>query len=243
MATLTEIAAARVASTSNTATYATPSFTPTAGRLLVVVARASGSVTNPAALTASANGLTFTQVHTQLGNASVDRNYIFIADQAVPGSPAAMTLTLALGADPGTGALIDVYEAASMSRVGTSAVKQTVGGDNNLAASGTPSVTFASNITAGNPVIGFVSNNTSPATITEPSGWTEDADHGFATPTSGMECCHIDSHAGGTATVTWGNTSTRGATTAIELDTSSGTTPGLAIPRRPQLRLRGLTTR
>lgn len=61
-----------VASTSNSGAVASASFTPTAGDLLVVFAFHSGKTTAPT-VTASANGITFTQAGTTiLKNSSAD---------------------------------------------------------------------------------------------------------------------------------------------------------------------------
>lgn len=200
------------------------SFTPTAGLLLVVCVYAAGTTNVTSSLTASANSMTFTRVKANLGDAGTAAATIFVSDQVVPGSPVAMTVGHVNGT-AATGVKITVLGASSMSKTGSTAVKQSVGTDNNLTASSTPAVTFASNITAGNPVIGHVGNNSNPAGLTPPTGYTERSDQGHATPTHGQETATLDSHAGGSATVTWGSTSTRGVTQAVELDTSAANTP------------------
>lgn len=215
-----------LASTSNISLYQTPEtgFTPTEGDLLVVFAAVSGSLTDPASCTASANGITFTQVQSNQADAASDMLYIFVADQKVGASPAAMYVGVDVGTDAGVGAVVIVLAVSGMSKVGTAAVKQATGTQRN--ASATPEITFAANITAGNPVIGAASCNVNPAAITEPSGWTELVDTGIGSPNWGYELAKIDSHSGSTTTVTWGGVvSTRGGTHAIELDASSAGTP------------------
>jgi len=209
-------------STANQATYASASFTPTVDDLLVVFVLASATAVATPPLTASANGLTFTLVDLQTSALSATlARYTYVADQLVPSSPSAMTVTVDFTGDNATGCHIVVMAAIGMSRVGLDAVRQWVGPDDNHTAGNTPTVTFAAACLTTNPVLVHAANLTnSSTTVTQPSGWTEFFDGGYATPATGCEVAGIAS--GFTsATVTAGSTMSGGLYHAIELDASS----------------------
>jgi hypothetical protein len=88
----------------------------------------------------------------------------------------------------------------------------------------TPNVVFDAARDTDNLTIASLINASNPAGVTEPSGWTEDADDGHLAPTQGIESAHRNS--GETsATVTWGGSSaTAWLILAIEINTSSGAT-------------------
>jgi hypothetical protein len=225
MATISHIAT--TSNTSNLSSYVSGSFTPVNGDLLVCKVLVTDTLNNAPTLTASANGITFSLVQSTVTDASTGHVYIFIADQKVGASPSSMTVTINVTGDAGTGTVITVLAAVGMTNVGTAAVAQ-VAEQENRAASNTPTVTFASNITAGNPVIIGASANENPIAATSPSGFTEDIDTGYANPTSGWQVCHIDSHAGGTGIVAYSATvATRGSTFAIELVPGGGGTTAI----------------
>src|SRR4051812_27159152 len=101
-------------STSNLSSYVSGSFTPAARDLLVVATLSSGVTGQVASLTASANGITFTQVDVGT-RASLDDMQLWVADQLVPASPSAMTLTYGPGA-AATGAFIAAARVAGVTR-------------------------------------------------------------------------------------------------------------------------------
>lgn len=221
MATLTR-RDTTAASTVDGTSYASASFTPVAGELLVVGVRVSASVLASPPLTASANGMTFTLVSRILTNASVHMDLVYVSNQLVPGSPVAMTVTLNMTGDAATGAIIGVIGVGGMTKVGTAAVRQAVGTDNNHAASGTPALTLTSTSLAGNPLLGFVGNLTSGG-VTPPSGWTELLDLTYATPSIGYEVAGLAAGAA-VSSVTWGGSSGAGGVQVVELDASAGAT-------------------
>lgn len=223
MSSITLIAASVTADSSNVASYTTPSFTPTAGRLLVVTTHIKATVV-ALGVTASANSITFTTSDgiEVLSDAGGSKQGIFPAGQLTPASPVAMTITVTCTGDAGTGATIGVYEVDGMTNAGAAAVLQKAGSDNNLTASSTPTLTFASAPQTANPVIAQVGNNTNPAGLTPPTGFSEPVDSGFTLPTTGTEVVTINS--GSPTTLTWGSTSTRGAVIGLEFDTSGGVT-------------------
>lgn len=211
--------------TANQATYASASFTPTANDLLVVVVTASATATDPAALTASANGITFTQGFA-INNPAVSAGvgiWVFIADQLVGGSPAAMTVTVNFGGDAASGCHIVVLGATGMSRAGSDAIRQADGSQNPAATA--PSVTLPAACLTSNPVIAAAINLTgSTSTLTPPSGFTERYDNFYNTPVTGTEVATRDSgHT--SATVTGGSNMSAGLYAVVELDSSAATVP------------------
>lgn len=204
--------------TANTTSYAlTPTYTPVAGDLVTVEVSAS-ACTGAATLTSSVGGETFTLVDTVAKNGGADTSYFFIADQLASAALNSLTFVCA-GA---TGVTFNATRISGMTKFGAAAIRQMASAANQAAA-GTPSVTFAGATLTGNPVLGYVFNGTNPATITEPSGWTEQVDGGGALPARGSEYASVDS--GFTsATVTWGSTSASAfLARGVELDASSGT--------------------
>lgn len=216
---------ATTATTTDASTYASASFTPTAGELLVVLANIPNSVLAAPTCTASANGLTFTRVKRILTNTSTHMLVAFVSDQLVPGSPAAMTVTVDVTGDAGTGALLAVLGVGGMTKTGATAVLNASGADNNHPTGGVnPTITVPAT-TAGNPLIGCVGNNTGGgATTAPPTGWTEVYDQGIATPTRGFEIAVLAAGAAGATSVTWTATSTIGGVIVLELDASGGGT-------------------
>lgn len=212
------------ASTTNASSYASGSFTPVASDLLVVFVHASGTVTDAQML--SSTGILFTQVAAFLDATSVNRVYCYVAGSLA--TAVAQTVTWSYTGTAASGAVIQVYAVAGMTRLGTFAVRQSAG-QSNQAALGTPAPTFGVAVLTGNPALGAIGNSTNPATLTPPTSWTEGADSGYATPTTGLESVFISSGFTGT-TVTWGSTSTTAfGSLIVELDTSTNTSPTVAL--------------
>lgn len=218
MATSTHLAT--VANINDLSTYPSGSFTPTAGDLLVVAFSGSGAtgVSGSAAVTASANGITFTRIRTAT-RASVDDAHLFVADQLVPASPVAMTVSMLPGA-AATGCIGWVHGLTGVTRVGAAAVRGSAGAANAAAVAPTSSLPAAA-LTA-NLVATYTWNATNPAGMTPPTSFTEPvADVGFATPVrGGSYAVRASGHTA--AAVTWGSTSaTASVNIAAEFDVSA----------------------
>lgn len=212
------------ASTSNASTYASSAFTPALNELLVVFVIASGTVATPTMT--DSQGLGFALVESTTKNGGVDSIYCFIATSLAAAS--SMTVTFNCTGDAATGAIILVAGVSGMSRVGQDALRQTAVTANHASGSA-PAATFASAVLTGNPTIGCVGNGTSPANLTPPASWTELADTGYSTPTTGGEYASRDSGFTGT-TITWGsNSASAFGVLCIELDTSTPTRTAPAV--------------
>jgi hypothetical protein len=221
------------ATTTDNTTFTSSSFTPTADDLLVVLIRCTGTVGSNPVLAASANGITFTRVINQFSNASAHKQMMFVADQKVPGSPSAMTVTVTLtSGDNASSCIMGVIAITGMSRVGTDAIRnfsttpQISAVDNSKTTGGSAgTATLPAAPLTTNPLLGMVGVISSGG-MTPPTSWTELLDQNNATPTNGFE---IVGRASGqtNATVTTGSNMTVGAFAVVEFDASvpSGATP------------------
>ena len=223
---LAVLSAAATSTTNNASAYTSDSFTPTQGDLLVVVSGITATAVSPTCTTGS-NGITFTRVVDQAWSASAHRHNIFVANQLVPASPTAMTVSIDVTGDNGTGGNISVLRVQGMQRTGTAAVRQATAFTNVVGTGGAYDMSFPAATLSSNIVIATLANNTNPATITPPTGFTEICDIGYDTPSAGLEVCY--DLTGGYTTRTWGSISaTVGTANGIELDTSAP--PSLAYP-------------
>lgn len=196
-------------------------FTPALNDLLIVLGYGSSTVENPAQLTSSIGGFTFSQIAYGTRSGGGDSLYVFASD-ALVSSAISQTVTLDMAGDPAVGTAIFVYRVSDMSLTGTSALRQF---DTNFGGSATlPRIDFASAALTGNPTLVILGNVTNPAGITPPTNWTAPGggDIGYETPTSGAAVAHRDN--GFTSTgVPWGaNSATAWGTIGVELDASAG---------------------
>jgi hypothetical protein len=210
------------ASTSNTTSYASGSFTPAAGDLLIAFVVASGTVAT--GTMTDSQSLGFTKITSALKNSSADTVYAFVSNAQATAS--SMTVTFDCTGDSATGAIIFVASVSGVLKAGTSAILQSAIQENQ-AAGGTPAIAFTNAARVGNPTLGCIGNSTSPAGITPPTNWTEDAagDTGYNTPPTGGEYAFRNSGFTGT-TITWGSTS-GSAFGGIILEVDAGQPRGL----------------
>lgn len=189
------------ASTTNATTYASGSFTPAAGDFIGVFVHVSGNVQVPT-MTDSQN-LGFTLIGPgAFDAASANGIFFFASCQAAANS--AMTVTFSCVGATASGAVVNPIRVSGMTKFGGFAVRQHTESSNN--ASSTPTITFGSTPLTTNPCLGVIANSTNAATMTAPTSWTEVADVGYATPTTGLESVGITN--GFTSTgVTWGSSS------------------------------------
>lgn len=191
------------ASTSNATSYASGSFTPAGGDLLIAFVVASG--TTATGTMTDSQSLGFTKITSALKATSADSIYAFVSNNTAASS--AMTVTFDCTGDAATGSIIFVASVSAMFRVGLDAIAQSAVQENQ-AAGGTPAPSFINSVNTNNPTLGCVGNSSNPATVTPPSSWAENAsgDTGYNTPPTGGEYAYRDSGFTGT-TITWGGTS------------------------------------
>ncbi|MGH3878062.1 MAG: hypothetical protein ACRDSK_13615 [Actinophytocola sp.] len=199
-------------------------FTPAVGDLLVVGVVASATQDIGTATISAGTGVTsFTHIARARfgGNAHVLN--VFVANQLVT-TAASATVTWDDDLDASTGTVIMVERIAGMTKTGATAVRQSAIDENRT--TGTIGVTFASACLTGNPTIGFAGlQGIAVNAAVPPSGWTELADTGYGTPTTGGESCGRDSGFSGT-TVTWtSDAGTDDAAMVVEFDASGAGNP------------------
>jgi hypothetical protein len=210
-------------------TGATPntsaSFTPALDDYLIVGIVAPGTTQATATLTSSlGGGFTFAQEVAQTYAAGANSIYLFYAD-ALVSSATAQTVVFDTASDAATGTVICIWRITDATSAGASGTVQNDG--NSGGAATTPSTVFGSSADTDNVTLAIVGNNANPAGLTEPSGWTEDADTGHATPDTGGEAI---SRASGFAstTITWGAASASAwGAIAVEIAVDAATPAGL----------------
>ena len=188
--------------TTDGATFTTGGFAPAANDLLVACVVVTG--TGAAGSMSDSLGGSWTQVATALKAASADKLWCFIRDTLSTG--VALTVTMDVTGDDGTGFIVVVLRVSGMPRTGNSGAARQSATQDNQAGGGTPGPSFPAAALTGNPTIGFVANAANPAALTPPTDWTERQDAGIATPDTGIEVVSRDSGFEGTQ-ISWGGTS------------------------------------
>lgn len=134
------------------------------------------------------------------------------------GSATSTTFTVTNTGDTGGG--MTVMRFSGMKRTGFSAVRQTAA--ESVQSENPPTITFGATTDTNNPIFLFVMGEDNPAAVTQPTGFAEPGDTGWATPTTGIEGAFDD--AGNAATLfAWsGGALTDHNEVGVELDTSCG---------------------
>lgn len=160
----------------------------------------------------------------------------------------AVSFTWTVNNQAATGGGLTVFRVSGMSRVGSGAVKQVVG--ESTQTENPPSIAFGAATLTENPIILAVLGEDNPAGVTPPTGFTEAHDGGWATPTTGIEVCFVNSGQTSSSYAWSGGALTDHNEVGIELDTSAaatghptmrrwGGTPHLGGYAAPHNRIRG----
>lgn len=211
----------RGSSWTTTAGNKTVTATPAVGDLIVVIAAATGG--GPTAVTDTQSG---TYVQVDVNRTGFSTSGILNAWVRTALVPAASSTTWTATETSSTGGGLIVYSISGMTLTGSSAVRSS-GGQSSGSALSTPAPVLSLTPLSSNPIITAVANGTTPATFTPRTGYTEDADLGYGTPTTGLEASHKVS--GETsATLTYGSVSaTAFASIALEIQYNSA--PNVAL--------------
>lgn len=225
----------------------TVTATPSAGDLVVIICANTGITTNPTVSDNNSDGLgAYTQIVGALKATSADKAFIYIRNARV-GSATSTVFTVTGASSTGGG--LCVLALSNIDVTGSTAARSN-GKQENQAATGTPAPVLSNTPLSRNIIIGAVFNASNPAGMT-PRGtptYTERADVGFNSPTTGLEVMTINS--GETsATIQWGGTSASAfASMAVEIDatryqTASGTlTTAGALAKQSNKPLSGTLT-
>lgn len=191
--------------------------TPAVGDLILLVTAHTGYTGTTAPTDNNADGLgAYTNVTNCLKATSADKMDLWVRN-ALVGS--ATSTTFSHNVAVGTGGGILVLKATGMIRSGSAAIRGS-GNQANQATTTTPAPVLSATPLTGNPTISAVFNATNPAGTTIPASFTDRANLGYATPTTGIRGVSRDSGQT-TATITWGGTSASAfCSLAAELDTS-----------------------
>lgn len=223
-----------------TAGNKTVAITPAVGELIVAIAGNSGTTTDPTVT--DDRGGTYTRIGGATKNVSADEMHFYVRDRPCQ-LAVSHTLTMNVGG-AGTGGGIWAAAIPDMSKAGLNAVRQ-IATQDNQAAGGTPTGTFARPTLAESMVIFAVLNGATTATITEPAGFAERRDTGYNNPATGIEIATDD--AIGSAVTSVAAQSTSGSafcTIVVELDVATETfaqSGRSEFPGQPhELRLRRL---
>jgi hypothetical protein len=195
----------------------TVTATPAVNDLIIIIAANTGNVSSNPPTDNNSDGLgTYSTVATSVKATSADTMRIFVRNSLI-GSNTSTVFSHAPGTTSGGGLV--VLKVTGMTNAGLAAIKQTAK-QKNQASGGTPTPVFSVAANTLNPVIGAVFNETTTAATMTPRGtpaYTERADVGYSTPTTGLEVMSIDSGETGTS-IAWGSTSSSAfCSLAIEL--------------------------
>lgn len=203
---------AELVSTTDATSYAMTVFTPAANATLVVFVQATGTV---AAGSMTGGSLTWTKKDSQVYN-TVDTQYVFWANTGP--SPASTTITFNCTGDAATGCVMLAFQCTGTDLQAADPIRQVA--KNTGAATGNPTVTFASALLPSNGYCyGIGSARTTPG-ITPPTNWTETADSGYGTPAAGGAGAYRATGESGTQIATIATSHTWGMM-AVEVNASA----------------------
>lgn len=206
-----------------TAGNKTVAITPAVGELLIVVAANTGTTTDPTVT--DDRGGTYTRIAAAscAKATSADEMHFYVRDRPCQ-VELSHTITMNVGG-AGTGGGAWAARISGMGKYGANAVRQATKQDNQAAA-GTPTATFALPILAESLCVFAVFNATNPAGMTPPASFTEQEDVGYATPTTGLEVATRDNGQTGLTITAGGTSASAFCMLAVELDTATPTASG-----------------
>lgn len=199
--------------------------TPAVNDLIIIIVANTGSTASVAPTDNNADGNgTYTKITSALKATSADLMEVYVRNSRI-GNASSTTFTHAPGTTTGGGLV--VLKVTGMPAGGISQIRQYASQANQAA--GTPAPIFSNAVLTSNPVIAALFNASNPATMTPRSSpaYTERADVGYSTPTTGLEVMTIDS--GETAsTITWGGSSAS-AFCSLAIEIAYNTAPTVVL--------------
>lgn len=204
----------------------TVTATPAVGDLIVIVAGTSGLAGGTTACSDNNSSGAYTQV-------DVDRTFgantgvltVWVRTALVPAASSTV-FTASQGSSSGGG--LHVYRLAGMALTGASAVRSN-GGQSAGTAGTTPAPVLSDTPHDRNPILIAVAADQNAASMNPRTNYTEGADAGYNTPTTGMGSAVLNSGEI-TATLTFGGTTAAAfASVGIELETQERSYHGLGF--------------
>lgn len=226
---------AELASTSNVNDYAVPAYTPTANTIQVALVCMTGSDGSSVGTFDDSEGAWTKKTH--VFAQTVRGFYVFW--RKVTGSPVSITPTFHSPSDVGSGCGILIWECDPDTMPSGDPIRQAI---NTFGAPSGPytdfTFTFSSALLTGNGYAVLIRTDNNPVTGAVPSGWTEDLDTGFASPTTGIWAGHRAGGETGTSYITTGTSTSSYEAIAVEIwneepptDVYSGRGVGRGISR------------
>jgi hypothetical protein len=207
-----------------TAGNKTVTATPAVDDLIVVVHGMSGWASGDTSVITDNQGGTYTQIGANpLSTGGGTSGALWISIRTALISSASSTIFTATNTGD-TGGGLTVLKVTGMSRVGSSAVRQSIGQSSQT--ENPPVIAFGSATLTENPIILAVFGEDNPAGVTPPTDFTERTDTGWSSPTSGIEVCSIDSGKTSSSYSWSGGALTDHNEVGVELDTSLGDPEG-----------------
>lgn len=201
---------AEISVTTNAATYAFGSFTPTASSTLVVIAFGTGTVDDGAMTNTSGTALTWTRKTSRVYN-TVDTLYVFWAN--TPSSTAASVYTVDFTGDNATGCFAYMFVFTGSDILTADPIKQVI---TNNATSTNATVTFTTALDTLNGYAAGWGGQLGANSSTPPTSWTEIGDTTISNPTANGSAAFRAGGETGT-TYTFTNASTAWGMAAVEV--------------------------
>jgi len=210
-------------STTDAASYATASVSPTAGRLLLLAVASRYSTTPPTIPTiTTANGITWTQVNTIVtANGDAFDNRRVTLFRAKPSSPSAGAVTIDFGGVTQLGCFWSLVEVPDTHADEASCIVQSLVTSTTAGFATSQTITLAAFASSGNMAYGVKLHWTNEAT-TPGSGFTEIHDLDMAEGTMGFETEYKTND--NTVDCSWA-TNTRHSGIAIEIAEAAAAPP------------------
>lgn len=202
----------------------TVALTPAVGDLIILIVTNTGYTGTVLPTDNNADGLgAYSLVKSAVKATSADTMQVYVRNSLI-GSATSTTFSHVAGTTTGGG--IHVLKITGVATAGLTAIRQSQI-QSNQAASSTPTPVLPAAALTTSTIIGAVFNATSPATMTPRTGYTELADVGYSTPTTGVEVMKRDTGETGTS-IAWGGTSAS-AFCSVAIEVWSQTPPTVAL--------------
>lgn len=208
--------------------------TPSANDLIVVVAGATSASTPTISVSdnnSDGNG-TYFLIATASGGGTNGLIRIYVRRDLI-GSASSTTFTATIGTDTGGG--LTVMRLAGMYYTGYGAVRQFA--QESTQTENPPSIAFSAATLTGNPILIGCLCEDNPAALTSPTGFTETTDTGYATPTTGIHACFINSGAtNSTYAYQTGGSATDHCEVAVEMNAAAFAASEVVAPAQQLVR-------
>jgi len=184
MATVTELGELWDTNAGNKAVTATPAVDD----LIIIVAGASGMAGADDITIADNQGGVYTRIVRSTAGGTAGMMDIWIRNSLVA-SAVSTIYTATITGDTGGG--LTVLKVVGMARTGSQASKQSIG--ESTQTESPVVITFPAATLTGNPIVLGCFGEDNPAALGPPTGFTETTDTGWATPTTGVHVCFVNS--------------------------------------------------